>query len=185
MSTFIQVLYDRVNRINLTGLMKMGKLMNKSLSEEERVKRARIVYEKFTCAIIGRNRNECEISDAALACFEDLVTPYWSSTHLRHFLQLHMSEKFQQFDFGPQLNRQFYNSSTPPEYNLQAVTSPTHLYSGAEDLLVDPRDVEKLRNLLPNVKCCENIVDWNHMDVLLGKNARNVLYGKILDSLNG
>jgi len=96
-----------------------------------------------------------------------------------------MSGKFQQFDFGHNENLRIYNSSSPPEYNLQSVTSPIHLYSASEDLLVDPQDVKKLRTLLPNVKCCENIKDWNHMDVLLGKSARNVLYGKIVDSLNG
>lgn len=185
--TFIhstQALYDHLNRIDVSALMKMQKAMTKSLSYEERVQRARKVYETITCPMIGRNKIECQISDAALACFEDLMTPYWSSTHLRHFLQLHMSGRFQQFDFGPDQNHQIYNSSTAPEYDLQSVTSPIHLYSASEDLLVDPKDVEKLRTLLPNVKCCENIPDWNHMDVLLGKNARNVLYGKILDSLN-
>lgn len=175
--------------------------MNESSSDEVKAKRARIVYEKFTCKLIGENKIELQIAEVrigvkfcyvklnliisqdALACFDDLITPYWSATHLRHFLQLHMSGKFQQFDNGHDENLKIYNSASPPEYNLQSVTSPVHLYSAAEDLLVDPRDVEKLKTLLPNVKYCEKIEDWNHMDVLLGKNARKVLYRKILDSL--
>lgn len=95
-----------------------------------------------------------------------------------------MTGKFQQFDYGLDKNVQIYNSPDPPEYNLQNVTAPIYLYSASEDLLVDPKDVEKLKTLLPNVKYYENIKDWNHMDVLLGKNARKVLYEKILTSLN-
>lgn len=95
-----------------------------------------------------------------------------------------MTGKFQQFDFGRDKNLKIYNSPDPPEYNLKNVTAPIYLYSASEDLLVDPRDVEKLENLLPNVKCYKKIEDWNHMDMLLGKNARKVIYEKIVQSLN-
>lgn len=100
-----------------------------------------------------------------------------------HFLQLHLSGKFHQFDHKEN-NLCRYNSHNPPEYLLQNVTAPMYLYCGSEDILTAPKDVEILSSKLPNVKRYESVYDWNHMDVILGKNSRKILYKNILKSMS-
>jgi pimeloyl-ACP methyl ester carboxylesterase len=111
------------------------------------------------------------------------MSPEVSMMQLLHFLQLHTSGKFQQFDHLDQ-NIIHYNSPNPPEYDLSKVTAPIHLYGGSQDNLIPPEDVETLRKLLPNVRSCEDLEDWNHIDVMLGRDSRDVLYSKILKSMN-
>lgn len=101
---------------------------------------------------------------------------------LIHFLQLHLSGKFQQFDHKDK-NFLHYKSPNPPEYELNKVTAAMNLYSASQDLLITPKDVEHLKTKLPNVQNYEMIYDWNHMDVMLGRNSRKVLYKNILRSM--
>lgn len=111
------------------------------------------------------------------------MSPAVSMMQLTHFLQLHVSGKFQQFDHGER-NYVYYDSPYPPEYQLHNVTAPIHLYSASEDLLIPPKDVEHLKTLLPNVQNHEIIHNFNHMDVMIGRNSRKVLYKNILKSMN-
>lgn len=112
------------------------------------------------------------------------MSPTVSSQQLLHFLQIHISGRFQQYDYGEMNNSKIYGSSTPPEYNLKNVTAPIYLYSCSEDFLVDPNDVENLKDLLPNVKNYEMINDWNHMDIMYGKDSRSLVYKNILQRMN-
>lgn len=110
------------------------------------------------------------------------MSPSASMMQLVHFFQLHLSGKFCQFDFKEN-NLRHYNMLDPPEYKLQNVTAPMYLYCGTEDSLTAPKGVEKLALKLPNIKRYESVFDWNHMDVLLGRNSRKVLYKNILKSM--
>jgi hypothetical protein len=110
------------------------------------------------------------------------MSPAVSTKQLVHFLQLHLSGKFQQFDHGDQ-NLKFYGAPHPPEYNLQNVICPVYLYSGSEDLLIRPEDVEQLKTELQNTIKHETLQGWNHMDVMLGRSSREALYKNILDSI--
>lgn len=81
-------------------------------------------------------------------------------------------------------NLKHYCLQTPPEYKLRNVTAPVFLYSASEDSLITPKDVERLKNSLPNAKCHESVDDWNHLDVMLGRSSRSNLYKKIVESMN-
>lgn len=59
---------------------------------------------------------------------------------MEHYIQLSKIGKFQQYDYGMN-NSLYYNSSTPPEYDLKKVVAPMYLYHASEDLLV-PRSVD-------------------------------------------
>lgn len=111
------------------------------------------------------------------------MSPIVSVKQLLHFLQLHKSGRFQMFDYESD-NLKRYFRQTPPEYKLMNVTAPVFLYSASEDSLISPKDVERLKILLPNAKCHESVDDWNHMDVMLGRDSRSILYKKILESMN-
>jgi hypothetical protein len=118
-----------------------------------------------------------------LETFQRLMSPKVSMMQLTHFLQLHLSGKFQCYDFKDK-NLVRYDSPHPPEYDLSNITSRVYLYSASEDSLVSPKDVGHLSQVLPNAATHEILERWNHVDPMLGKNARNVLYGKILFAMN-
>lgn len=111
------------------------------------------------------------------------MSPQVATKQLAHFLQLHMSGKFQQYDHG-HANFMRYKMLTPPLYRLDEVTAPMHLYAASEDFLISHTDVDHLRSLLPNVKSFEVLKDWNHMDVMLGRDSRELLYTKIVKKMN-
>lgn len=115
--------------------------------------------------------------------FHDNFSPAVSFRQLTHYLQLHVSGKFQRYDFGDE-NQLRYNSPHPPDYDLGNVTVPTYIYNAGEDIMVSPIDVERLLTELPNVKHYEKLNDWNHLDVILGRLSRDVLYKNILKSMN-
>jgi pimeloyl-ACP methyl ester carboxylesterase len=110
------------------------------------------------------------------------MSPSVSTRQLIHFLQLHMSGNFQQYDYDDE-NLKFYGKTHPPAYDLKNVTCPTYLYSASEDLLISPEDVEELKHALPNTVTHEICQGWNHLDVMLGRNSRKSLYKNILNSI--
>lgn len=109
------------------------------------------------------------------------MSPAVSTRQLLHFLQLHVTGKFQHYDHGAD-NLLHYNSHEPPLYNLGNVTAPIYLYAASEDTLISHHDVARLSKLLPNVINFQIHEDWNHMDPLLGKNSRE-LYSDILNAI--
>lgn len=108
------------------------------------------------------------------------MSPIVSARQLNHYMQLHKSKKFQQYDHQKH-NYFHYGLLQPPEYDLSNVIAPTYLYHAEEDTLVTRACVDRLSRELPNVQSYEIINDYNHIDVMLGKNARIDLYTKILD----
>lgn len=128
--------------------------------------------------------NLCIKFQEALQTYEDDMSPVVSSRQLTHYLQLHMSGRFHKFDFEDK-NMIHYGASHPPEYDLNNVTTPIYLYAASEDRLISLKDVKRLSALLPNVIDVKILKDWNHMDVVLGKNTRKELFHFILKAMNG
>jgi lysosomal acid lipase/cholesteryl ester hydrolase len=52
-----------------------------------------------------------------------------------HYAQGIQSKKFRQYDYGFKMNTKFYNSSSPPEYNLSKIDVPIELFWGKNDFL--------------------------------------------------
>ena len=50
-------------------------------------------------------------------------------------MQSFISGKFQRYDYMEQ-NFKYYNSSTPPDYQLSNVKAAIYIYLGTEDLLI-------------------------------------------------
>lgn len=63
-----------------------------------------------------------------------------------HWSQGVKDNAFQMYDYGCGLfscgNKDHYGQKTPPAYDLTQVKLPTGLYSGGQDKLADPRDVD-------------------------------------------
>lgn len=127
-----------------------------------------------------------------------------SIMQITHYYQNMISDKFQMFDHKEK-NQMFYNSVTPPEYNLKNVVAPIFLYHAAADLFTSIKvnelmmsslllsslhvsivfqGVEYLAASLPNVQLLRSIDDWNHIDFVYGKYSRGILYYAILQSFD-
>ena len=77
---------------------------------------------------------------------------------ISHFVQLLRSRKFMMYDYGAEINKIVYNSSEPKEYDIKSIEDfPIALFSGSEDRLANPEDVEWLRKELGE-NCVKNIV---------------------------
>ncbi|XP_063697752.1 lipase 3-like [Culicoides brevitarsis] len=105
-----------------------------------------------------------------------------SVKQLIHYGQVYGDEKFQMFDYGPEINRNIYNgSSTPPEYDLSRVTVPTIVMYGTRDALTTANDIKTLMEKLPNVKEVYKL-PWNHGDLIVGKDT-DLLFNRIIHSM--
>ena len=85
------------------------------------------------------------------------------------------------YDFGSlKENMLNYNQTTPPAYNLTQIKVPVALYSGSNDWLADPIDVDVLRRTLPNLVDDYTVDIYNHMDLIWGVNTLEMLYKRML-----
>jgi len=139
--------------------------------------------EGFILGFCGQNKGEVELDRKILQNILSHLSHFSSSRQLEHFLQLYTSGEFRQYDFERR-NMKIYGSPVPPAYNLSSVTAPIYLYSGGCDLMVSERDVEHLREILPNVRKYKSFKNYNHCDFNYGKNSRGLYQNDILKDMN-
>ncbi|XP_029178225.1 lipase 1-like isoform X2 [Nylanderia fulva] len=110
-----------------------------------------------------------------------------SLTTVVHFVQVIQSGKFRQYDYGATKNLLIYKSMEPPEYNLSSITLPMAIYYGNNDLMLDPIDVKRVYNLLPNVIDMYEVPwpNFNHVDFVFANNAPKLLYERVLKVIKG
>lgn len=66
---------------------------------------------------------------------------------------------------------------------MENMQTPTALFSGSNDKLASPKDVELLKKRLTNMKYFKEIEGWNHADFLFGNDAPHLLYSKLLNMM--
>ncbi|XP_072399740.1 lipase 3-like isoform X2 [Diabrotica undecimpunctata] len=108
-----------------------------------------------------------------------------SLKQILHYAQLILSGNFQKYDYGPKVNKEKYNISSPPLYNIQNIKYPVALFSGKTDKLVTPEDVKLLAKILPNVAYYSTVPlpDFTHIDFILSKSTKSFVYKPILELL--
>ncbi|XP_053675174.1 uncharacterized protein LOC128725421 [Anopheles nili] len=109
-----------------------------------------------------------------------------SVKQLLHYAQLHRSGQFRQYDYGRRNNTERYSHWKPPAYNLTAVTAPVTIFYALNDWLIDPRDVMRFARQLPVLPTMHLVEDenFNHLDFTMAKNARPMVYERILGDLD-
>jgi len=111
-------------------------------------------------------------------------TPAGTSVRtVAHYSQMHVDKKFQMYDYGRKENEEVYLQTTPPLYDLSKVNIPASLYSGGDDWLADPEDVNELISQLPNVASNVSLPHFNHQDFVWGLRAAPEIYEPIRDDI--
>ncbi|EFN70010.1 Lipase 3 [Camponotus floridanus] len=102
-----------------------------------------------------------------------------------HYGQLIISGCFRKYDYGAKENLKIYGSTQPPKYNLERIKVPVAIFYSDNDFLTHYTDVQKLVNRLPNVVEVKKIPyeKFNHIDYLWGRDARTLLYNRIIITL--
>uniref|UniRef100_A0A914UT30 Lipase n=1 Tax=Plectus sambesii TaxID=2011161 RepID=A0A914UT30_9BILA len=114
-------------------------------------------------------------------------TPAGTSTRtMIHFAQNVKFETFQMYDFGSaSLNREAYGQDTPPQYHVENMVVPVHLYWGFNDTLANPTDVNgylvpKIKNLVAST----GLDGFSHIDFQWGLKAGKEVYQPVIDEIN-
>lgn len=101
---------------------------------------------------------------------------------MTHLAQSILSQDFRQFDYGPEENLAKYGTQKPPLYPLHNIVSPSFLYAGKYDQVFRKKDTDLLATQLTNVKY-RVISDYNHIDQIYARDARDRLYKYVLQEL--
>ncbi|NXQ83237.1 LIPM Lipase, partial [Nyctibius grandis] len=114
-------------------------------------------------------------TDVYLSHFPD----YTSVKNFLHWGQTAKTGEFKQFDYGEK-NKEKYNQTSPPFYNIEAMTVPTALWSGGEDWVTATSETERLLPRITNLVYHEHFPDWNHWDHIWGLDAPQRMYRQMV-----
>ncbi|KAF6201975.1 hypothetical protein GE061_004371 [Apolygus lucorum] len=132
--------------------------------------------------IIGEHRENLDRKNRAiqLAHF-----PAGSSAKTLHHLAQVFSSGFRMFDYGPEKNLEKYNSTEPPEFPLNKITSSIFLVRGANDPWTTDQGVTHLKNNIPGWKKTQVVDDpkFSHVDFVIGMNTNETLYPDVIQFL--
>ncbi|XP_055523108.1 lipase 1-like, partial [Wyeomyia smithii] len=113
-------------------------------------------------------------------------TPAGAATkQIAHYAQGIRSHQFRRYDHGKIKNQFIYGVSTPPVYNLTEITAPVMFHYALNDYLASPADVDRLSPQIPNLVGRRQVdhVKFNHLDFLLAKDVKELLYDEIISRL--
>ena len=110
-------------------------------------------------------------------------TPAGTSVqNILHYGQQVLSGKFQSYDFGSEKNLKIYGQLGPREYKVN-LTTPVYAYSGGQDWLADPKDVEWLISQVPHLLRHKVIPKYNHLDFIWGEDANKIVYKHMIRTM--
>ncbi|EDV32372.2 uncharacterized protein Dana_GF15803 [Drosophila ananassae] len=112
-------------------------------------------------------------------------TPAGSSVKsIEHYAQQIHSGGFYKFNYNNIWeNRRRHGSDIPTQYNVASVDCKVALYYGKNDRLTSVKDVQRLRDALPNV-VHENLLEserFNHINFIWGNDVKTMLYDEVIE----
>ncbi|XP_065837989.1 lysosomal acid lipase/cholesteryl ester hydrolase-like [Oscarella lobularis] len=109
-----------------------------------------------------------------------------SVQNMVHYAQCHRANSYQMFDYGSsEENEAHYGQATPPMYDLANLRVPTYTYTGTNDWLADPTDVEWLLGRLSSLGVLKRqitIEGYEHLDFIWGNNVATDVYMSIINN---
>jgi len=126
-----------------------------------------------------------QLNATMIPTYLDHIPEGTSTRPFTHYAQLHLSTKFEAYDFGEEGNMEHYDQPHQPTYDLSNVVAPTAIFKGDNDDLVNLEDINKLVGVLPNV-VFDHLVEkdgWTHLDYIISMDADSLVYSHVLDLL--
>jgi pimeloyl-ACP methyl ester carboxylesterase len=105
-----------------------------------------------------------------------------STKNLDHWEQGVLVDTYQAYDWGTEEeNSKRYGQSTPPLYELNKFVLNVALFTGTNDFLADPTDVQRMVKELPASKIVfqNNQEDYAHCDFVWAPNAATRIYPQV------
>eukprot|EP00794_Sanderia_malayensis_P011943 gene11943-13179_t len=100
-----------------------------------------------------------------------------------HYSQMIKSGKFQAYDYGEAKNIAKYGTKHPKQYSLKGLKTRVIAFSGGQDWLADPRDVNWLMREIPHLVNHKKIPKYNHLDFIWGEDASKIIYKSMLRTM--
>lgn len=72
------------------------------------------------------------------------------------------------------------SQSRPPLYDLTAMKVPTAIWAAGRDMLITPKDIDRILPQIRNLRYFKLLPDWNHFDFIWGLDAPQRVYNKII-----
>ncbi|CAO2814895.1 unnamed protein product [Amaranthus hypochondriacus] len=113
--------------------------------------------------------------------------PHPSSTkNLEHLFQMIRQGTFAKYDYGLLKNKRIYGSYKPPIFDLSLIPEslPLWMAYGGSDALADVIDVQRTIKELPCKKEVLYLDAYGHVDFLIGVNAKEDVYGHMIEFFN-
>lgn len=152
--------------------------------------------------VVGAERGETDMDN--LAETRKYYTDMVSTQQILQYFEMINTGKFSPLNYDvEQKNMLKYGVSPPTEYDLTQVKVPITIFYGSADGLVSPKvrfscfiyngnqsslkfiqDAEILKEKVSTIKNQYMLENWNHLDMVLGKNVRTAIHDRILEDLN-
>ncbi|XP_030378991.1 lipase 3-like [Scaptodrosophila lebanonensis] len=109
-----------------------------------------------------------------------------SNNQVLHYMQLWISKKFRQYDWGLEKNRELYGQDMPPDYDLSKITAATHAYTAHNDDKCGPQDVETLVSSFPHLIEHHRIPleSFSHLDFITAINMKELVNDLVVKRIN-
>uniref|UniRef100_A0A8C8SBQ9 AB hydrolase-1 domain-containing protein n=1 Tax=Pelusios castaneus TaxID=367368 RepID=A0A8C8SBQ9_9SAUR len=127
--------------------------------------------------------NEKNLNLSRIDVYVDHFPDGTSIKNLLHWAQVELLKSFSILSFDSFSDLDFFFfvfQSVPPLYKIEDMTVPTAVWSGGEDWVADPEDIDMLIPRITNLVSHNRIYDWNHFDFTWGLDASKRVY--ILDN---
>ncbi len=153
----------------------------------------------FACAKSTAGKDICEniyfvifgpdkknLNETRLPVYIAHVPDGTSVKNMIHLAEGVQTNLFEKYDYGTaEENQQHYNQTTPPLYDIRPMTVPTAIFSGGEDWLADPTDVDYIYSQIQTETLVfrKSVPEYNHMDFVWGLTANKIIYADLLEQM--
>ncbi|CAG9797856.1 unnamed protein product [Chironomus riparius] len=134
--------------------------------------------------LMGGNPQNPFITNTDAEVYRSIVpalSPHTSVQLVTHLVQTIFSQRFRPYDYGTLKNLQVYGAVEPPDYPLHKISSEIYIYEGQFDTLFSKKDADLVAVKLPNKKYYM-IPNYNHLDYVFARDARDKLYKYIVSA---
>lgn len=163
-------------------LLPQGNLLNLYLKNNCKPGNLQFICSDFLFMIFGFGKDQ--LNTTLLPVVLNHFPAGSSSKQAIHYMQEMNSGKFRQYDYGLINNKIKYNSTTPPNYQLENISSKVYLFWSKNDWLSNEKDVKRLAKRLPNSEeILINNPKWTHLDYLWGIDVVPIVYDIVFEKL--